>query len=436
MLSEDESLVEQTERNVWDTAITQAIDTAHGVIDLSVNNYSRGLTTIPPSIADLAKLVVLRSSSRNPVLQPTSPRTLARSATVPASYPFAWTSSARIPLAKSASFATSSHAYPSNEIQLYLAKNAITRLPAELFRLTSLTVLSLRSNALREIPPQIVHLPSLQDVNVSNNNLRWLPAEMLSMKLNMLSVRGNPWVEPPTDPKAPQPPPSAKRISPTIVHFTVPPLTELCLRVLLAPDPLSTYEDGTQKTVLETTYITPIVREDAPPGFIETLHSCVPGSVAQPSDAPAQSPAKLGKRSRSRHSRIDERHDLDSPPGIGICPSPAHAPGGRVPVFVRHAEERFTWERTVARRDVGAEGVPGAGVPVRWRGCSRGCLDFLEEEAAPAAEQDALAKDALAKDAAAQPADADVLMQDDEDGGLQATQVVGVEGLGSALEFD
>jgi hypothetical protein len=48
--------------------------------------------------------------------------------------------------------------------------------------------------------------------------------------------------------------------------------------------------------------------------------------------------------------------------------------GGRPGVFVRHAEERYTWEETVAGLSVGVEG----GVPVLWRGCSVGCLSFLD----------------------------------------------------------
>ena len=36
-----------------------------------------------------------------------------------------------------------------------------------------------------------------------------------------------------------------------------------------------------------------------------------------------------------------------------------------------HVEQRFTWERRIAGLDV------GGAVPVRWRGCQRGCLDFL-----------------------------------------------------------
>lgn len=55
--------------------------------------------------------------------------------------------------------------------------------------------------------------------------------------------------------------------------------------------------------------------------------------------------------------------------GIGTCPNPGH--GQEKKVFVLHVEQRFTWERRIAGLDV------GGAVPVRWRGCQRGCLDFL-----------------------------------------------------------
>ena len=44
------------------------------------------------------------------------------------------------------------------------------------------------------------------------------------------------------------------------------------------------------------------------------------------------------------------------------------------------AEERWTWEDTIAGVRVGAEGIGRAGVPVRWRGCRRGCIAFLDPE--------------------------------------------------------
>lgn len=47
-------------------------------------------------------------------------------------------------LAKTSSFTQTSVARPQNEIHLFLANNSIKRLPAELFWVQNLTVLSLR----------------------------------------------------------------------------------------------------------------------------------------------------------------------------------------------------------------------------------------------------------------------------------------------------
>jgi len=41
-------------------------------------------------------------------------------------------------------------------------------------------------------------------------------------------------------------------------------------------------------------------------------------------------------------------------------------------------EERFTWEKTVAGLHVG--GI----VPIKWRGCSKGCLVFMDRDKADA----------------------------------------------------
>jgi hypothetical protein len=43
-------------------------------------------------------------------------------------------------------------------------------------------------------------------------------------------------------------------------------------------------------------------------------------------------------------------------------------------VFVHHAEEAYTWEDHIAGVNVGGS------VPLRWRGCQKGCLDFLHPE--------------------------------------------------------
>jgi len=43
--------------------------------------------------------------------------------------------------------------------------------------------------------------------------------------------------------------------------------------------------------------------------------------------------------------------------------------------FFDHVEERFTWETRIAGKD-----LFGMVVPILWRGCSKGCLRFLNEE--------------------------------------------------------
>ena len=55
--------------------------------------------------------------------------------------------------------------------------------------------------------------------------------------------------------------------------------------------------------------------------------------------------------------------------GIGSCPSPRHSTQH---LYIQHAEERFSWEQTIASVDLGEL------VPVRWRGCQWGCLDYLD----------------------------------------------------------
>jgi len=54
--------------------------------------------------------------------------------------------------------------------------------------------------------------------------------------------------------------------------------------------------------------------------------------------------------------------------GVGVCANAAH---DAKTVFVKHMEERFTWQDTVAGVSVHLL------VPVKWRGCCKGCLAFL-----------------------------------------------------------
>eukprot|EP01134_Creolimax_fragrantissima_P004267 CFRG4267T1 len=86
--------------------------------------------------------------------------------------------------------------FSSNNIQLYLANNSLTRLPPCIYNLVNVTVLSLRGNNLKELPSSIANLVNLTELSVSSNQLRMLPAELLKLpKLENLGASPNPFVE-------------------------------------------------------------------------------------------------------------------------------------------------------------------------------------------------------------------------------------------------
>lgn len=98
-------------------------------------------------------------------------------------------------------------------IQLYLSRNQLTSLPAELFTLTNITVLSLRNNDLGYLPPAIGRLHKLTELNIAGNGMRHLPWELLDVlhckgKHRQIAVRPNPFIEP-CDLSGPSPLPKA-----------------------------------------------------------------------------------------------------------------------------------------------------------------------------------------------------------------------------------
>lgn len=262
------------------------------------------------------------------------------------------------------------------------------------------------------MPSQVARLTNLRELSIPFNKLRWLPAEMLGMQPMTLTVTRNEWIHPSYPPNSlgsAKPPahtePTRTHVSPTTVHFAVPPLTEFCLRALCTP--VARVEQQQQKgkgTVIELIYTVPFTSTDRlPPHILRTLRACVPDAVAKPAAMP--SPSKRARRTlqptaRRAHTPSPESTAIAEEPGLSVCPSPVHRTedgdwvDGRVPVYVRHAEERFTWEREIAGTDVKAE-CGGAGVPVRWRGCLRGCLDFLDPGASEVDADDGVVVDAL-----------------------------------------
>ncbi|TVY37418.1 Glucose-repressible alcohol dehydrogenase transcriptional effector [Lachnellula subtilissima] len=87
-----------------------------------------------------------------------------------------------------------------HDLKVFLAANALTTLPAELFKLEGLKVLSLRANLFRELPPAIGNLHNLKELNISQNRLRYLPFEILELfsvdsHLESLMLHPNPFYE-------------------------------------------------------------------------------------------------------------------------------------------------------------------------------------------------------------------------------------------------
>lgn len=86
------------------------------------------------------------------------------------------------------------------DLKIFLAANALTTLPGELFKLEYLNVLSLRANFFRELPPAIGNLHNLKELNISQNRLRYLPFEILELfsvnsHLESLLLHPNPFYE-------------------------------------------------------------------------------------------------------------------------------------------------------------------------------------------------------------------------------------------------
>jgi hypothetical protein len=251
-------------------------------------------------------------------------------------------------------------------------------------------------NELTVLPPAIAQLTHLRELHLSNNRLKYLPSEMLGMTLQCLSLFPNPFLAESTEPEPKQdasrslgPRSDANTVSPTTVvdptHARVPALTELCLRVLISPPPgtpPSTTASQTRATNLNHHYGPSLVPDPSPHGFgippplCDALSACVPGSVAPPSFASTLTSPRRGRETSMVAANTTEAKE-EVITGIGFCPGPRHRHelrGSGDGMFVKHLEERFSWEPVIAGVKVGGK------VPVRWRGCLNGCLDFFDGE--------------------------------------------------------
>jgi hypothetical protein len=291
------------------------------------------LVEIPSRIDDLSKLVKiappdLSTSSSSNLFR--APRSGFSRDTQSGPLPFSTTpllrprtflrtqSVATFPSSSPASTPTSGACIP---IDLFLSSNQITTpsISPKLFALPNLRVLSLRDNKLDSLPPGVGRLAGLETLNIGSNQIKYLPAEILQCeKLAQVFLHPNPFLSPP--------PPitnATRQLGPLTTNFALPSLLEISHRVLL------------DSPILPSPYFLP-------------PHLSIPYS---PSFDPLSN----------------------------ICPSPTHAQEGGNR-FVEHAVERIEWVKESELLGPGRGKVEGGRViPVRWRGCSTACLDFLDE---------------------------------------------------------
>lgn len=173
----------------------------------------------------------------------------------------------------------------------------------------------------------------------------------------------------------------------------VPRLTSLCLNVLLSPrpptdlPPLLGYDwDGCNKGGTHPLLDARVLREFMPALQLQDVGrvlQCVRSACASASHAPPNR-----RRSSTLHRPdalprsflVPEPDDASTNPFYYPCPSPRHRdsvdqhqspsdpPARRV--FFDAAEERFEWVEICGEQHL----------PILWRGCSPGCLAFLDEE--------------------------------------------------------
>lgn len=200
--------------------------------------------------------------------------------------------------------------------------------PSAFFDIQNLTVLSLRNNKLEVLPDGIGSLVNLRTLNISSNNLQYLPSNILNLQLDTFLCQPNDFLPVPAE--ATVHPESKRLMAPKVVHTPVPSLAENCLRLLLS-------------------------RADS----VAIGHHL-------------KEYPHLAARLSADYSNSSHKHRK--------CANDQHA---SKPAFVEPAVERYEWCRVVAGCVVG---VPE--IPIRYTGCQRTCLDFLEQAPNPITSTD------------------------------------------------
>ncbi|CAE6491514.1 unnamed protein product [Rhizoctonia solani] len=391
--------------SAWETALNDVFHNGATIIDLDKANVAK----IPREIVDINDMVSLPPESPEsphlpPVQSPTTPSrssitsTAARSRRV-----FSQSRSSN------SLFSPGSPSKTKREIQLFLTNNHITILPSELFQLNNLTLLSLRGNKLRSLPPAIANLKTLRSLNIANNELTTLPSELSYLNLQTLLLDPNPFLPKPTTDST-QPTGSndtrlarsrrVHELGPLVTRARIPKLTELALRAALRP----ASDQPPRIAPLSFTAPTRLSDNSASRSLLTPTdsHSSV---FSFSSHAPSLSRSNSGPNPYDSHTfpphtlALERRYDLSSwlseqctrNVHIGAvrhgaedacdlyswCPGRKHRADAEGEysssgIFVVPAEERLEWVSVLAGCEL------SSAVPILWRGCSAGCLSFLD----------------------------------------------------------
>ncbi|OXG53487.1 hypothetical protein J010_05331 [Cryptococcus neoformans] len=267
--------------------------------------------------------------------------------------------------------------------QVFLGNNRLTCLPSALFEVSNITVLSLRGNNLKSIPAAIGALHNLKELNIGNNSITDLPWTILDLSLGLFTADPNPFLKQEAD----------ELWGPLVRHYDSPvrSLKDLCLSVLISPQkpndlpPLldKYYWDpprrGVPHPLLDASAmheLIPNIDEADLERVLQLLRSCSNHHLYSKRHNPSGSPETVDPFPRSH--RVSPSDDASTNPYYLACPSSRHLEGDgsstlapRRHLFVHPAEERIQWTDVAGHR-----------LPVRWMGCSPGCLalEYLGEE--------------------------------------------------------
>ncbi|WFD21054.1 hypothetical protein MCAP1_003310 [Malassezia caprae] len=294
---------------------------------------------------------------------------------------------------------TSSQVTNSNQVQLYLWDNHLTRLPSALFQVTNLGVLSLRKNHLTHLPAAIGDLRHLRELNVGGNALSYLPAEIQQLQLHTFTYVPNPFLQIPPDAlldvrplygaappptRAPvrwarahtdagvmqrAPAPSAPLMARTLGALergAMPSLADLCVQRLLSDDPLliEQYETGCLRALQHTLTASTVAKIEAARrsataswGTRADLGHARPMRWYEDAPLSARAPSALDVDTALEQlddacdnvwfQRCPGAHERGAAGGAAAaCSDWPGRPAG--PLFVRAAETRIEWVSHVA----------------------------------------------------------------------------------------